>query len=55
MKTTRERPAGGFLLAWLRGSIILQMLDRLSELLAQDLLKAFAFMEQKEQFNYSSF
>jgi len=31
MKTTRERPAGGFLLAWLRGSIILQMLDRLSE------------------------
>ena len=32
-----------------------RLLDRLSELLAQDLLKAFAFMEQKEQFNYSSF
>ena len=31
MKTTREKKKSGFLLAWIRGSVILQMLDRLSE------------------------
>jgi len=31
MKTTRKRPKGSFLLAWIRGSVILQMLDRLSD------------------------
>ncbi len=31
MKSTREKKKNGFLLAWIRGSVILQMLDRLSE------------------------